>query len=420
MDINWIMGRVRGVLLTPKTEWPVIAAEVDTVQTLYKRYILFVAAVPAIAYFLKMSVLGSGAFGVVVRWGLTASITAAVLQYAVSLLMVFIMALIVDALAASFASQKSQVQALKAVAYAWTAAWAGACLIIIPWIGWLFAWLGMGYAIYLLYWGLRTTLQTPADKAIVFTVVIALCGLVISTVLGSIVAMATMGQAFTGGNAQVHLNLPGGKEVTIDSENAMDKLRKLGDKLEKEGKKVEQAQQSGDTQAQVDAAAKMVGTLLSGGDEVQAIALDQLKPLLPNKFADLNRQSMQSSKGSPFGFELSQVKAKYADDNGRKIVLEISDAGSAKGVLGLASWMGVESETEDAHGYEKTYKTDGQLRHEKWNAQSRSSEYTVVVAGRFVVKTHGENIDMDELKSAFDELDLDALAALKEIGVRHD
>jgi hypothetical protein len=419
VDINWIMGRIRGVLLTPQTEWPLIAAEADTVQTLYKRYILFVAAVPAIAYFLKMSVFGSGVFGVVVRWGLTASITAAVLQYAVSLLMVFIMALIVDALAASFASQKSQVQALKAVAYAWTAAWAGACLIIIPWIGWLFAWFGMGYAIYLLYWGLRTTLQTPADKAIVFTVVIALCGLVISTVLGSIVAMATMGQAFTGG-AQVHLNLPGGKEVTVDSENAINKLRKLGDKLEKAGKKIERAQQSGDSQAQVDAAAKMVGTLLSGGDEVQAIALDQLKPLLPDRFANLARQSVQSSKGSPFGFELSQVKAKYGDENGRKIVLEISDAGSAKGVLGLASWMGIESETEDAHGYEKTYKTDGQLRHEKWSEQSRSSEYTVVVADRFVVKTNGENIDMDELKSAFNELDLDALAALKEIGVKHE
>ena len=61
-------------------------------------------------------------------------------SYALSLVGIFILALIVDALAPTFGGQKSQVQALKTVAYAYTASWIASIIGIVPGLGLLSAW----------------------------------------------------------------------------------------------------------------------------------------------------------------------------------------------------------------------------------------------------------------------------------------
>ena len=59
MDFSKLIARVQALLLTPKTEWPVIAAEQETVANLYKNYILILAAIPVIAGFIKGSLIGT-------------------------------------------------------------------------------------------------------------------------------------------------------------------------------------------------------------------------------------------------------------------------------------------------------------------------------------------------------------------------
>jgi hypothetical protein len=51
VDFNKLIARVKGILLTPKTEWPVIAGESTTVADLYKGYIVWLAAIPPIFTF---------------------------------------------------------------------------------------------------------------------------------------------------------------------------------------------------------------------------------------------------------------------------------------------------------------------------------------------------------------------------------
>ena len=99
VDFNKLIARVKNILLTPKTEWPVIAGETETVQSLYLNYILVLAAIPAIIGFIKTSIIGSGAFGITVRASIGAGITHMIIQYALTLVMLFVMALIIDALA---------------------------------------------------------------------------------------------------------------------------------------------------------------------------------------------------------------------------------------------------------------------------------------------------------------------------------
>jgi len=53
MDSNKIIARAKATLLTPKTEWPVIAAEPESVGHLYTSYVLIMAAIPAVALFLN-------------------------------------------------------------------------------------------------------------------------------------------------------------------------------------------------------------------------------------------------------------------------------------------------------------------------------------------------------------------------------
>ena len=136
MDFQLLIARARAILLTPKTEWPVIAAESTTVAALYRNYIIVLAAIPAVFGFIKGSVFGIDIPLVgTMRVSIGAGLSGMVLSYALSLVQVYLIALIVDALAPTFGAQKSQIQALKLAAYAFTAAWVAGIAQIVPWIG---------------------------------------------------------------------------------------------------------------------------------------------------------------------------------------------------------------------------------------------------------------------------------------------
>ena len=123
-----LIERAQRILLTPKTEWPVIAAEPETTSGLFTRYILILAAIQPIAMFLKTTLIGTqvpflGTFRVDMGTGLT----QLVLTYILGLVWVYVFALIVNALAPTFGGQKDSMQSLKTVAYAATAGWVAAC-----------------------------------------------------------------------------------------------------------------------------------------------------------------------------------------------------------------------------------------------------------------------------------------------------
>src|SRR3546814_4956515 len=84
-----------------------------------------------------------------------------VFSYVLSLVMLYVVALIINALAPTFGGQKDQLQAVKVIGYAWTAAWVAGIATIVPWLGWLVVLAGGIYSIYLLYLGLPHTMKCP-------------------------------------------------------------------------------------------------------------------------------------------------------------------------------------------------------------------------------------------------------------------
>lgn len=199
MDFARLIARVKAILGSPGTEWPLIAAEPASAHDLYTGYVAILAALPAIAGFIKGSLIGHGAFGIMVRTPVGAGLAGMLLHYTLSLLVVYLVALIVDALAPSFGGQRSPVQALKSVAYAWTAGWIGGVAVILPWLGWLIALAGVGYGIYLLFLGLPYTMKCPPERAGGYAAASVAIAIVLSWVIGLIVA-GTIGTAALSGH----------------------------------------------------------------------------------------------------------------------------------------------------------------------------------------------------------------------------
>jgi len=184
-----LQARVMNILTKPQTEWPVIALEPSDVASLYKNYILILAAIPAVASTLGWMLIG-GFFGPV---GLTFAITAGIMGYCVSLASAFIAAFIIEKLAPTFDSHGDTAQALKLVAYASTPVWVAGILRIVPLLGVLIL-IAALYGVYLFYLGLTPVMKTPADKVVPYMIVSAIVVVVIYFVLAAITG-AIMGSA---------------------------------------------------------------------------------------------------------------------------------------------------------------------------------------------------------------------------------
>jgi hypothetical protein len=251
-----IVARVKEVLLTPKQAWPVIDAEQTDTATLYTQYIMILAAIQAVAGFIGMSLVGVGGFGVSIRVPVVAGLVQMVLGYGLSLAMVYVLALIADALAPSFGGQKREMSALKLVAYSSTAAMVGGIFAMIPALGALTL-LAALYSLYLLYLGVPTLMKVPQEKALPYTAVLVVCAIVVGVVVGAVLAAVRGGPAMDLGMAtgQMSVQTPRGA-VNLD----VAKTQAWGKRMEEVGKKMEKAQQSGD-QAAMEQAIKEMASL---------------------------------------------------------------------------------------------------------------------------------------------------------------
>lgn len=175
-----LVDRVKGILLSPQTEWPKIAAETATTPSIFTGYVMILAAIGPI-----VALLGGG-------------IAVAVLSYVIALAVTFVLALIVDALAPSFGGEKDFVAALKLTAYSYTAAWIAAIFQFLPFIGGIIGLLATIYAFYTFYLGAPVLKKCAPDKAVVYTIVIVICGIVLGILLVWLLASAMMPGGMTG------------------------------------------------------------------------------------------------------------------------------------------------------------------------------------------------------------------------------
>jgi len=163
-----VVERVKRILTNPKEEWPNIAAESASTQSLYVGYIMILAAIGPAAIVIRGLVFGSAL-----------DLAFAIGMYLLALVAVSIIALIVDLLAPTFGAQRDFVASLKLVAYAYTAVWVAGIFWLIPALGGIAALLAWIYAIYTFALGVVPLKKCPADKAVSYTIIVLICSIVL-------------------------------------------------------------------------------------------------------------------------------------------------------------------------------------------------------------------------------------------------
>jgi hypothetical protein len=176
-----LVERAKNILMTPKTEWPVIDAEPSTIGGIYRNYVIILAAIGPIAGAIGLLLMGSG----FIHFSMNFIIGQAVLSYLLGLLGVYVLALVIEALAPSFGGRKDRLSAFKLAAYSMTAVWIAGIFAIIPLLG-ILALIGLIYTFYLLWIGLPVLMKSPADKSTVYAIVAIVSCILIYFVIAAI------------------------------------------------------------------------------------------------------------------------------------------------------------------------------------------------------------------------------------------
>ncbi|UAL11388.1 Yip1 family protein [Caulobacter segnis] len=377
-----LVARVKGILLTPSTEWDRIEREPATVGGLFAGYVCILAAIPAAAGLIGGQVFGHGIPGFSFKPSIGAAITLAVVGYVGSLVMTFVLGVVIDALAPSFGAEKNRVQAFKVAAYSGTAGWVAGVFQLIPILG-VLAILGSLYGCFLLYLGLPRVMKAPADKAPGYAIVTIVVAIVIAIVIG-VVTTAIGGVA------------------GLSSLNAMTHADKASGTVEINGSKVD----LGRMQAAAERAEQL------SKNPGKAASPEALKALLPASAAGYSRASVETSSSGTDQASIVVATGQYEKPDGTAFRLEITDLGPMAGLTALAAGMNGQATKETASGYEKTQTIDGRLTTEEWDRDSKSGKYSVVFGDRFSVQADGSAASIDDLKQAVRAVDGGRLEAM--------
>ena len=429
-----IFARIKGILLSPSTEWPLIAAEPTTAGAIYMGYVLPLVAIGVVATFLGSLLLVTMIGGVGI--GIFIGVFGAVIKFVLSFVAVWLLSWLLDVLAPTFGGQRDSLRALKVIAYSYTPLWIASVFNLVPMLGILAFIVGL-YGFYLLYLGLPVLMHCPKDKSVGYTIVFALCAFVMFVVIGVLSACAIGGLGMLGfgalGKFSSHgdsvadttiaagalSNMFGGKSDADRARvsDALGKLGRMGEEAER-AEKAARASGATDPRAAASPAVDMntalnaVGQIMTGGKDVQPVDFHRLKDMLPETIGGLRRTEASGQSGEAMGIKGSSAAARYGDGGNASVQVEITDLGSLSGLAGLAARFDPSMEKETDTGYERTIKINGQLVHERYDRRARSGEVSVILNNRFSVTVNGSGVDAGVLTGALKELDMSKLAIM--------
>ncbi len=186
-----LVPRAKAMILSPKSEWEIVKTEPATFREVIISYVLPLALIASLAALIGYWLIGTHVITlhmIGLRWGLYYSIMRFI-QY---ILVVAIAAVVVDALATSFGSEKNLHKSAQLVGYAYTPVLVGGFLSIVPAIGFLGNLFGL-YGIYLWYLGLTPVKGTPEDKKVGYLLVSIVILIVVYIVIGWVLGNVLMG-----------------------------------------------------------------------------------------------------------------------------------------------------------------------------------------------------------------------------------
>ena len=176
-----LVDRAKAILMKPKAEWPVIDAEHTEIATLFRSYVIPLAAIGPVATAIGAALIGTSTLGGAARVPIVTAIVGAIVAFGLALLGTYVVAQVIDNLAPRYGGTRNLTQAFKVSAYSSTAQWLVGIFALIPALS-VLSILGL-YSLYLLYLGLPVLMKVPQEKAMSYTVSVVVVALIVLIVI---------------------------------------------------------------------------------------------------------------------------------------------------------------------------------------------------------------------------------------------
>ncbi len=185
-----LVERAKAISLSPATTWPVIDAEKHDAQSLFVPYMLILAAIPAVAGFIGMTMIGVGGFGFNFKMPFASGLGMMVTTYILSLVMTFVFGWLASTLAPTFGGQSNLEQGLKLAVFGGTPMMLAGVFNVLPALSFVGLLVAL-YSLYVLYLGLPVLMKNPKEKTIPYMVV-----LIIASIIGGVI-LSMVSRVFT-------------------------------------------------------------------------------------------------------------------------------------------------------------------------------------------------------------------------------
>jgi len=357
-----LIARVKNMLLTPKTEWPVVEGEPTSIGQLYVSFVAPLALLAAVLAFIHVSLIGIHLpFGGTIRQPITTGLMSLVMTLVGAFIGLLIVGFVINVLAPTFGGVRDMRQAVKTAAYAFTPAWLGAVFGLLPTLSTLLQLAADCYAVYVLYLGLPVMMRSKPEKAAGYTATVVVCTLILGFVVGAVMA----GVGIATGGALAHLtpaseaskaaerdqaaatvgNVIGGMLGTDekgkqDLGSALSKVAAAGAAKQSSGT-VGSAATGANSEPSPQDAGQAVGGLvaalggaLGGSHRVTPVDFQTLKAMLPAALPGMPRTNASGEANQGLGMQATNATGTYKGADGSTVELSISDASAVSGLYG--------------------------------------------------------------------------------------
>lgn len=149
------------------------------------------------------------------------------------------------------------------------------------------------------------------------------------------------------------------------------------------------------------------------GETKEVVDFRELKALLPERIAGMDRTSHTGEKVGAMGFKMSTAQAEYENGDQSLDVSVVDFAGVSMILASTAAWASVEIDKETESGYERTTTIDGYKAFEEYDSKRKAGQISIIAEDRYIITIEGRNIEEGALREALDAVSSDKLKGLE-------
>lgn len=182
---EFILSRAYGLFRDPAAEWEQIRAEQTTIPNILIGYVAPLALIPPVC-----DLIGSTLFSHMLQLDPAQAVLRAAITWIVSVAFVFLLAILINALAETFEADRDDLAAQKIAAYSLTPSFLSGVFSLWPPLWWL-SLFALAAMVFLMYRGLPILMKTPVERALGYAASVTIAAAVGGIVLFSLASCAT-------------------------------------------------------------------------------------------------------------------------------------------------------------------------------------------------------------------------------------